>query len=298
MSPDEDALLNGIAADPAADLPRLVYADWLEEHGQDLRAEFIRIQCEIAKLEVGPRDVIDRNVHLWRRQQELLDGHMEALLEGVPVVPRLRPAVGPKLYRGFLDEIEVMFEGIVTHANTIVGLRPRPTRIRVISESAYHEVERGIPTGLATIVNELHIFCPAHDENDVAVVGDDDEIDTDFPYLQWPALRIITVINDTASIIPLVMTLHDATPKLTTLNLHSSAINDGDAIALLNAGILQRLSFISLIENAIGDQAAIELADRLGNSPNLKELDLRRNGITTVGQAALLARLGSKVILF
>lgn len=75
-------------------------------------------------------------------------------------------------------------------------------------------------------------------------------------------------------------------------------LNNNDIIDLLNAGILQSLSHISLIENAIGDQAALELADRLGNSKNLKELDLRRNGITTVGQAALLARLGSKVILF
>jgi hypothetical protein len=61
---------------------------------------------------------------------------------------------------------------------------------------------------------------------------------------------------------------------------------------------LQRLTHISLIENMIDDQAAVELADRLGDSPHLNELDLRRNGITEVGQRALLARLGSKVILF
>ena len=87
-------------------------------------------------------------------------------------------------------------------------------------------------------------------------------------------------------------------PNLNVLDMANHQLDDGDIIELLNAGVLQRLSHISLIENAIGDQAAIEMADRLGNSPHLKELDLRRNGITTVGQAALLARLGSKVILF
>jgi uncharacterized protein (TIGR02996 family) len=30
---DRDALIAAIAADPADDLPRLVFADWLEEHG-------------------------------------------------------------------------------------------------------------------------------------------------------------------------------------------------------------------------------------------------------------------------
>lgn len=40
-SPD---LLAAILADPNDDLPRLVYADWLEENGEPERAEFIRSQ--------------------------------------------------------------------------------------------------------------------------------------------------------------------------------------------------------------------------------------------------------------
>jgi uncharacterized protein (TIGR02996 family) len=43
---EQDAILAAILADPAADLPRLVYADWIEEHqGKEDRAEFIRITC-------------------------------------------------------------------------------------------------------------------------------------------------------------------------------------------------------------------------------------------------------------
>src|SRR4051812_5383520 len=38
-----DALLAAIAEAPDDDAPRLVYADWLEEHGDDARAEFIRV---------------------------------------------------------------------------------------------------------------------------------------------------------------------------------------------------------------------------------------------------------------
>ena len=47
---DEAAFLRAIAAESDVDLPRLVYADWLEEQGETermIRAEFIRIQCAL-----------------------------------------------------------------------------------------------------------------------------------------------------------------------------------------------------------------------------------------------------------
>lgn len=46
----KNALLEAIIANPADDLPRLIYCDWLEERGEAERAEFIRIQCELARL--------------------------------------------------------------------------------------------------------------------------------------------------------------------------------------------------------------------------------------------------------
>jgi uncharacterized protein (TIGR02996 family) len=44
------ALEKAIIASPDDDALRLVYADWLEEHGEDVRAQFIRVQCALAKL--------------------------------------------------------------------------------------------------------------------------------------------------------------------------------------------------------------------------------------------------------
>lgn len=43
-------LLSAILADPDDDRPRLVYADWLEQHGQLDRARLIRVQIELARL--------------------------------------------------------------------------------------------------------------------------------------------------------------------------------------------------------------------------------------------------------
>lgn len=48
---DRDALLAAIRAHPEEDTPRLMFADWLEEQGDEVRAEFLRLQCELARLE-------------------------------------------------------------------------------------------------------------------------------------------------------------------------------------------------------------------------------------------------------
>src|SRR4051794_18122377 len=77
------ALLQAISADPEDDAPRLVYADWLEEHADDLdltridkasrldQAEFIRLQCRLAALPEYDPGRLDFVV----REQELLEAH-------------------------------------------------------------------------------------------------------------------------------------------------------------------------------------------------------------------------------
>lgn len=59
--PDWNALLAGIVAHPDADLPRLVAADWLEEHGEGERAAFIRLQIE--------RETDDRPELRWEEER-------------------------------------------------------------------------------------------------------------------------------------------------------------------------------------------------------------------------------------
>lgn len=54
---DGDMLLQSILAAPADDTARLIYADWLQENGQEERAEFIRVQVELAQM--NPPRVID-----------------------------------------------------------------------------------------------------------------------------------------------------------------------------------------------------------------------------------------------
>lgn len=56
-SDTERALYAAIVAHPDEDTVRLEYADWLQEHGDENRAEFIRVQCELARMPPKPREL-------------------------------------------------------------------------------------------------------------------------------------------------------------------------------------------------------------------------------------------------
>jgi uncharacterized protein (TIGR02996 family) len=92
-----EGLLHAVIETPADDAPRLVFSDWLEEHGELDRAEFIRVQCEIAR---GVADR-DRLAELARREEELWEAHGAAWLEEVPKWSRDKVA----FRRGFASGI-------------------------------------------------------------------------------------------------------------------------------------------------------------------------------------------------
>ncbi|HEY1190340.1 MAG TPA: TIGR02996 domain-containing protein [Gemmata sp.] len=67
MDADERALLNAIIAQPDEDTPRLVYADWLQEHDQPERAEYIRLSIELANLRYGEPGFEERTRQLYKQ---------------------------------------------------------------------------------------------------------------------------------------------------------------------------------------------------------------------------------------
>jgi uncharacterized protein (TIGR02996 family) len=93
---DEAALLAAIAARPDDDTPRLVYADWLDDHGDADRAEFIRLQCELAQ--GGPDDPAAAE-----RADELENRHRtRSWFAGVPTALGMRW----EFRRGFPERLE------------------------------------------------------------------------------------------------------------------------------------------------------------------------------------------------
>ncbi len=71
--------------------PRLIYADWLDEHGDPLRAEFIRVQCRLADLSPAEPDWAD----LIERQSQL-----EGMAGLYPRFFDLKPPVPDRFYFG------------------------------------------------------------------------------------------------------------------------------------------------------------------------------------------------------
>jgi uncharacterized protein (TIGR02996 family) len=101
---DEKALLAAILANPDEDTPRLAYADWLQEHGDEsglARAEFIRLQCELARLdEYDPRANI-----IAGRCRELSDVHWQTWATEIGHTSRYPYHFADSYKRGFLDYI-------------------------------------------------------------------------------------------------------------------------------------------------------------------------------------------------
>ena len=68
-SQTQRALIHGIIAEPDDEAPRLVYADWLEEHGSPV-GEAVRLAVELKRIDL-PRS---RRGELRRREQALFNG--------------------------------------------------------------------------------------------------------------------------------------------------------------------------------------------------------------------------------
>lgn len=97
------ALISAVAASPDDDTPRLVFADWLDDQGAPeaaARAEFIRVQCELARTacrcqkcasvdsDIPPRLCIKRLTGLQEREAVLWFGGVAE-----PIVAAFRDAV-------------------------------------------------------------------------------------------------------------------------------------------------------------------------------------------------------------
>lgn len=94
----EAAFLEDVIANPDDDGPRLVYADWLEDHGQAERAEFIRVQIALARMDPAAPG----REALLVRERELLSVHAIAWAEP------LRGLVSEwRFERGFIEHVQM-----------------------------------------------------------------------------------------------------------------------------------------------------------------------------------------------
>jgi uncharacterized protein (TIGR02996 family) len=275
---DGDALYRAILEQPDDDAPRLVWADWLEEHGDADRAAFVRLECEWAALEPGDprRDQLSKRCRAIQQARgsawldELgLDASPSAYWRGLPdwftlstdeVIERLTrlrervPAqcLGLRL-AGFREQLG-HWPGLDGIRCLIVGERgPDPFYPHASLRGWVWLIQSPRLAGLRR-------FGAAFDITSsgilAALAGTD-----------WPAIRELEL---------LILRADPARPH--------RAWNE-----LPDAPWFDQLKFLNLTDARLGDQGILRLVAR-GRPLALTELVVRDNNLTPAGIRRLIAR--------
>ena len=112
---EREALFRAILAAPDDDAPRLIFADWLEEHNEPERAEFIRTQCALARL--------PEKTSCWKPLQERA-ARLEREFRTAWAGPTLAHVLNVTFRRGFIDHVQVTVEYFLSAAQRILEIEP------------------------------------------------------------------------------------------------------------------------------------------------------------------------------
>jgi uncharacterized protein (TIGR02996 family) len=270
MATSEDELLAAIRAEPDSDAPRLVYADWLLEHG-DVLGEHIELSIRLRTLaEDDPRrHAIHERIRAiamhkrWWRELGSAWGEDRGMCSGLSLGEReLDASLLPRLRRTVLRNLRIQFDGDVS-ARAIDALCAALPLTRLHQLTIDHG--RVAPRLLAQILA-------------VPALAD----------LRELRVQTMTIGDDGARAIA-----EAALPRLARLELHGLGsvgdVGDHGAHAIANAR-LPSLRTLELPANRVGARGAHELLDgRLA----IEELDLARNALT---RAEIVALLGAPAV--
>ena len=243
----EHAFLRDIATAPEDDAPRLVYADWLEDHdpgprdreGTSLRAEFIRLQCQLARL---PAHDLQRPC-LEAREQELFPAQTADWLERLGKYG----VTGMVLHRGLPEQVTISAADFLGNMGEVLDAAP----VRGATVFDCRDVE-----ALAACPHLAKLTALDFNWNHIDAVGAE----------------------------ALARSPHLA--NLIQLDLGSNNIGNAGAAALAASPHLANLVALHLDGNNIGNTGAAALAAS-PYLAGLILLDLRINDIDTVGARAL-----------
>lgn len=116
---EREALLRAVCENPDDDLTRLVFADWLEEHGEPERAQFIRVQCELH----SPFRQSGTGIYeLMDRERCLFEAYESRWRADLPVLTGLEWGY---YHRGFINALSVSrFDVFLSLADRLFASTP------------------------------------------------------------------------------------------------------------------------------------------------------------------------------
>jgi uncharacterized protein (TIGR02996 family) len=271
VDPADAAFLRTILAAPDEDTPRLVYADYLEEKGQFERAEFIRIQCELARTP----SFFPRYPELTTREQELLALHQAEWKYRLPI---LRGVHWEEFHRGFVSNVRIedpyMF---FAYSEEIFAAAPIG-RLRV------HGFDAQIAQRFADRdVLEQVRYLDLEDGNRIGNEGL--EALATSPYLKH--LRVLKVRGNRIGLAGIrALASSPMAESLRTLDLDENELYEDGARFLAESSKLTGLKSLSMERTRAGTAGAVALAQ----SPyliNLHSLYLTQNDIDADGAIAI-----------
>jgi uncharacterized protein (TIGR02996 family) len=325
MTP-EQAFLADILDHPEDDTPRLVYADWLDEHGGPAgarRAEFIRVQCALARLD----EYDPARAPLEKRESALLNKGRKEWAKDLPAWVLKDERY--QFRRGFVWHVESTAGRFMQSADKLGRITPlesaflrgvkphlkalsrspslaRLRRLQVMGEDLGAPLARALARSPhLTDLRELHLaFNRLRTAGVRALVGSPHlanlevlglEINVlgpgavaalcDSPNL--PRLRKLALdYNELGEAGARTLARWPGLGGLTLLGLNFTLIGDEGAAALARSGHLANLSFLALDACRIQAAGAVTLASCAGLS-NLRRLSLRHNEIGEAGGRAL-----------
>jgi uncharacterized protein (TIGR02996 family) len=308
----DDAFLQAILEDPDDDTPRLVYADWLDEHGDADRAEFIRVQCELARLEsqeIQDPQTQARVKALVVRQIALLETHRETWTWPLPKWARRRWC---GFERGFVATVNISAELFLQRGAEL--FRAAPVRHLALdgvgdSGAALAESPLLLPLRSLLIVNQRLDDAAAQALAASPFLANLTLLNLDNNRITQSGAPALAASSHLKRLIRLQLggnmlgeggasALAEALslPGLAVLYLSRNYIGNAGAAALAAASPLAGLNVLHLQSNWIGESGALAVA-RSPHLSDLQELHLRNNAINTRGLRALQTRFGSRVHL-
>jgi uncharacterized protein (TIGR02996 family) len=291
------AFLDAVRENPDDDTPRLVYADWLDEHGQPERAEFIRVQCALARLD--PDD--PRHPEMFLREKALAS-QPGARGEGLPT---LAGVSWGSYRRGFVASASVStVKQFRKHAAALFAATPledlsisrlTPSDARTLAAMPELARLRGLtfgpgtgPDGLRELLLSPRLASLARLDLGYRVVAP--EVVSALGEANLPALTTLRLsgagLGSTGAQV-LADALHF--PLLSTLVLTGCNIADGPA-ALAGSRGLSGLIHLDLSGKGITDAGAVALAA----SPYLSRLATLHLGGNQIGAPGVAALIGSQ----
>jgi uncharacterized protein (TIGR02996 family) len=308
----DDAFLQAILEDPDDDTPRLVYADWLEEHGQPERAEFIRVQCERARLqgEENPSsDAQERLAALQRREDVLLGAHRKAWTRPLPEWARGK-AVG--FARGFVVTVRASAGLFLQHGAELFRVAPvqhlalesvgdrmaalAASPLLLHLRSLFLDNQRLDDSAARALAASSHLAnLTILDLGNNRLTAEGAQALAASPHL-GRLVRLYLGGNMLGAGGVVALAQSPRLPGLMLLDLSRNGVGDAGAVALAGASSLAGLGVLHLQSNGIGEEGALALAASpyLGD---LEEINLGTNPINARGVRALRNRFGSRVHL-